>query len=57
MVGIGDKTTGNFSAPVDDIEHVQVLQRAKEFCCVESAAVLIESSLALEVIEQFATVD
>ena len=43
-------------APVDDVEHVQVLERAEELGGVEPAPVLVELALALEVVEQLSAV-
>ena len=43
--------------PIDDIEAVQVFQRAKKFSGIEPAPILIELPFALQVIEQFTSVD
>lgn len=45
------------SAPIHDMERVQVVQRAEELGRIEPAALFVEAALVLEVVEELAAVD
>lgn len=43
--------------PIDDIEAVKVLQGTKKLSSIKPTSILIELALALQMIEQFTSVD
>lgn len=56
MASVIQKDILRLQVTVDDVKHVQVLQGAQQFSGVESASVLVESTLALQVIEQLPSI-
>jgi hypothetical protein len=57
VAGVVGKNVLRLEVAVDDVEHMQVLGRAKEFSGVEAGAALIELALALEMEKELAAVD
>jgi hypothetical protein len=48
---------GELTLPIDDIEAMKVLQGTKKLGSVKSTPILIELSLALQMIEEFTSID
>lgn len=59
LVGRQRKRTGRveLAIPIDDIESVQMLERAQKLGSVEPTAPLVELALTLQMIEELSTVD
>ena len=57
MPCVVQKNVLGLQIPVDNIKLMQVLQREKQLRAVEAAPLFVETLLALQVVEQFTTVD
>lgn len=57
VADVVDEDVFGLEVAVDDVELVQVLERAEQLGGVEPAALLVEAALTLEVVEELATVD
>ena len=44
-------------SPINNVEAVKMLKRAKEFSGVKAAPILVELSLSLQVIKEFSPID
>lgn len=44
-------------SPIDDVQLMQVFKRQQKFSTVKSASLLIETLLALQMVEQFSSID
>ena len=43
--------------PIHNVEPMEMLQRTKQFSCVEPATILVELAFTLKVVEQFSAID
>ena len=43
--------------PVDNVETMEMFERAEEFCGIKAATILVKFALPLEMIEQFSSVN